>query len=125
MTQKQIYYFNSYDVLKLSNKQWNNDIRKHYIMYKQLKNAETITEQDIHNLLENNYNFWVKVITENPVFNKGHVLVELTLLYSNKPILGYIAKQCYINKLKIHDSVVILSLFYFHFKHAHSLTDKP
>ncbi|MBW7632562.1 hypothetical protein P5609_012600 [Bacillus licheniformis] len=106
MTQKQIFYFNSYDVLKLSNKQWNNDIRKHYIMYNQLKNAETITEQDIDNLLENNYNFWVKVITENPVFNKGHVLVELTLLYSNKPILGYIAKQCYINKLKIHDLVL-------------------
>lgn len=37
MTQKQIYYFNSYDVLKLSNKEWNDDIRKHYIMYKQLK----------------------------------------------------------------------------------------
>lgn len=74
-------------------------------MYKQLKNAEMITEKDIDNLLVNNYNFWVKVITENPVFNKGHVLVELTLLYNNKPILGYIAKQCYINKLKIHDSV--------------------
>lgn len=105
MTQKQIFYFNSYDVLKLSNKQWNNDIRKHYIMYKQLKNAEMITEQDIDKLLENNYNFWVKVITENPVFNKGCVLVELTLLYSNKPILGYIDKQYYTNKLKIHDSV--------------------
>ncbi|MCY9156243.1 hypothetical protein [Bacillus haynesii] len=105
MTQKQIYYFNSYDVLKLSNKQWNNDIRKHYIMYKQLKNAEMITEQDIDKLLENNYNFWVKVITENPVFNKGCVLVELTLLYSNKPILVYIDKQYYTKKLKIHDSV--------------------
>ncbi|MGF0349679.1 hypothetical protein ACQJNT_07375 [Bacillus licheniformis] len=75
-------------------------------MYKQLKNAEMITEQDIDKLLENNYNFWVKVITENPVFNKGHVLVELTLLYSNKPILGYIDKQYHKNKLKIHDSVL-------------------
>ncbi|MEC1437268.1 hypothetical protein P9D57_00590 [Bacillus sonorensis] len=101
MTQKQIYYFNSYDVLKLSNKEWNDDIRKHYIMYKQLKNAETITEQDIDNLLANNYNFWIKVITENPVFNKGCVLVDLTLLYTNKAISVYVDRQYFLNKLKI------------------------
>jgi transcriptional regulator with PAS, ATPase and Fis domain len=89
------YYFNSYDPLILSKVEWSKDINKHHAIYNNLikykHNVSNILPYDkLYYLLKNNYNHWIKIINIDPRFYNNTVLIELNLLYINKPILFYI-----------------------------------
>ncbi|MEM5592787.1 hypothetical protein AAHH67_15460 [Niallia circulans] len=102
MNNKQTLVFNQYEVTELSTNEWNRDITKHMVAYKQLKDAEVITEDQLNSLIDSGCYFWIKVVNNNPFFNKDCYLIELTLMYTNKAISLYINKEA-LNK---HDETV-------------------
>lgn len=104
-----ITYFNTYFAHELSEKEWNNDINKHNAMYFNLKDNDILTQDTFTNLKDNNYNFWIKVINDNPLYKQGCYLVELTLTYINKPITLYVNKELLVWKI----SSVINALSYY------------
>jgi hypothetical protein len=92
--------------MKLTEKEWNLDVTKHFTKYTQLKNIEVIDVKEMDFLLENNYYFWIVVKNENPYFHKDCYLVDLYLHYTNKPISIYVNKE-YLNMITDQESETI------------------
>jgi hypothetical protein len=94
----QTLIFNNYDSMVLSNKEWEKDIDKHSSKYMELREKEVISQSDIHELINNKYSFWVKLINANcfhPYTN--HCLIDITLKYINKSFSCFISKDEYNN----------------------------
>lgn len=99
------FYFNSYDTVNLSHKQWQDDINKHHKAYNELKSFKQenenspLSEELFNHLVNNNYNMWITIKNDNPYFNPNCYLIELTLTYINYPITFYIEKQLLNNNI--------------------------
>lgn len=100
--------FNSYNTTVLSGSYWAKDVSKHTAKYTELKDIEVMDNITIDSLINNGYNFWIKIVNENPYFNNDCYLVDLYLSYINKPITVYINKDHYnvITGNKYKDKVI-------------------
>lgn len=90
---KDIFYFNQYDVSKLTEKDWNKDINRHNSMYYQLKDNEIINVERLQTLIDNNYSFYIQIANDNPYKRSDMYMISVTLLYMNKPFSTYINKD--------------------------------
>ena len=93
---------NNNDIYYINESNYTDNQKEYIETYQELLNYKNddddILDNDIlDELYDNRHSFWIKVINNNPYYNNGKVLCNLTLLYINKPISFYIDKKKLIN----------------------------
>ncbi|MBU8573747.1 MULTISPECIES: hypothetical protein [Bacillus] len=98
---KKIHYFNTYSVDNLTDKQWKEDVSKHLLKYKEIEcySNEKLPVNEFEVLIAQGYNFWVKQINDAPYYHSDCILVDITLMYTNKAMSFYIDKEYLTNKI--------------------------
>ena len=97
---------NNNDIYYINESNYTDNQKEYMETYQELldyKNGDNdILDSDIlDELYDNRHSFWIKIINNNPYYNNGKVLCNLTLLYINKPICFYIDKKKLINLCQI------------------------
>lgn len=89
-TANNIHYFNSYDPLKLSDKEWKEDVNRHAKMFYELRDQEELTPEQLKTLLNDNYCFWLEICNRKPYKRNNQYMIKLTLSYINRSEYHYI-----------------------------------
>ena len=90
-------YFNNNNELDYTNKFYNNQYNMYKLILSNISNNISILSTALFKHVMTNSSCWITIINDNPFYNKGCMLVNLSISTINKPITCYVSKDI-INK---------------------------